>query len=142
MKARDLRRYCHFAGLSEGALEGIARRLEPVELEAGAVVIEEGTSGDSFYFLLRGEVEVSRRNSLGHRAVLARLTGSETFGSLIEVENPAASAVRAARKMMEILPELNERWRELHDGFTVEIGVGITTGEAFVGNIGSPERME
>lgn len=65
-----------------------------------------------------------------------------TFGSLIEIKDAAASAVRAAIEMMEILPGLNERWAEEYDGFNVQIGIGITTGEVFIGNIGSPERME
>jgi adenylate cyclase len=65
-----------------------------------------------------------------------------TFGGLVPLENSARSAVNAALRMMEILPELNERWQRDYDGFTVQIGVGITTGEVFLGNIGSPERME
>jgi adenylate cyclase len=65
-----------------------------------------------------------------------------TFGSLVDVGNPAANAVRASIEMMQILPKLNEKWLKEYDGFVVEIGVGVTTGEAFIGNIGSPERME
>jgi class 3 adenylate cyclase len=65
-----------------------------------------------------------------------------TFGSLVSLDNPAQNAVRAAKLMMEILPELNQEWEKEYEGFTVQIGVGITTGEVFLGNIGSPERME
>jgi adenylate cyclase len=65
-----------------------------------------------------------------------------TFGSLVEIDNPAANSVRAAIEMMQILPALNENWRKKYDGFDLQIGIGITTGEAFIGNIGSPERME
>jgi len=63
------------------------------------------------------------------------------FGSLIEVERPVASAVQAAAEMMRRMPELNERWLETY-GFSMEMGIGVTTGEVFLGNIGSPERME
>lgn len=63
------------------------------------------------------------------------------FGSLISLENSAKSAVQAAIQMMKEMTTLNERWKN-HYGFSMEIGIGINTGEVFLGNIGSPERME
>ncbi len=63
------------------------------------------------------------------------------FGSLVTVENPARNAVAAAVAMMNRLPELNRRWEERF-GFSMNIGIGVNTGEVFLGNIGSPERME
>jgi len=63
------------------------------------------------------------------------------FGSLIPLENSASHAVTAAIEMMNRLPSLNERWMKEY-GFTINIGIGINSGEVFLGNIGSPERME
>jgi class 3 adenylate cyclase len=63
------------------------------------------------------------------------------FGSLITLENSANNAVKAAIKMMKQLPVLNEKWMKQY-GFSMDIGIGINTGEVFLGNIGSPERME
>ena len=63
------------------------------------------------------------------------------FGSLIPLENPAENAVAAAVAMMKRLPALNLHW-EARYGFSMNIGIGINTGEVFLGNIGSPERME
>jgi len=63
------------------------------------------------------------------------------FGSLIPLNTPAKNAVAAAIEMMERLPDLNRRWEARYD-FYMNIGVGINTGEVFLGNIGSPERME
>jgi adenylate cyclase len=64
------------------------------------------------------------------------------FGSLIPLENAAQNAVCAAIDMMRKMPELNSKWSEQFEGFTMDIGIGINTGEVFLGNIGSPERME
>ena len=63
------------------------------------------------------------------------------FGSLIPLENPGRTAVQAAIQMMKELSSLNERWKSQY-GFEMDIGIGINTGEVFLGNIGSPERME
>jgi class 3 adenylate cyclase len=63
------------------------------------------------------------------------------FGSLIDLDNSSRSAALAALKMMQRLPALNERWVEKY-GLKMEFGIGLNTGEVFLGNIGSPERME
>jgi class 3 adenylate cyclase len=63
------------------------------------------------------------------------------FGSLVEVERPARNAVEAAIEMMRRMPLLNAGWQDRF-GFTVQIGIGVATGEVFLGNVGSPERME
>jgi adenylate cyclase len=60
---------------------------------------------------------------------------------LIELENPARTAVQAAIQMMKRLETANQRWTAQY-GFPINIGIGINTGEVFLGNIGSPERME
>lgn len=63
------------------------------------------------------------------------------FGSLVAVDRPARNAVEAAAEMMRRMPVLNAIWQE-EFGFTVQIGIGIATGEVFLGNVGSPDRME
>ena len=63
------------------------------------------------------------------------------FGSLIYLENSSETAVQAAIQMMKQMQTLNERWRGQY-GFEMEMGIGINTGEVFLGNVGSPERME
>ncbi len=64
------------------------------------------------------------------------------FGSLIELENPVQNAVDASVEMMRLMEMLNRRWSSKFDGFTMEIWIGINSGEVFLGNIGSLERME
>ena len=64
------------------------------------------------------------------------------FGSLIELENPVKNAVECSVAMLKLMPKLNEKWARKYDGFTMEIGIGVNTGDVFLGNIGSMERME
>jgi len=63
------------------------------------------------------------------------------FGSLIPLENPPRNAVAAAVGMMEKVSELNRHWEGRY-AFSMNIGIGVATGEVFLGNVGSPERME
>src|SRR3972149_4705974 len=63
------------------------------------------------------------------------------FGSLVPLDNPSNNAVSAAIQMMRRMPVLNEKWKERY-GINMSIGIGINTGEVFMGNIGSPDRME
>lgn len=63
------------------------------------------------------------------------------FGAPIEDNNHPKNAVRCACEMLAKVDELQKKW--LNEGKPkIEIGIGINTGEAFVGNIGSEKRME
>lgn len=63
------------------------------------------------------------------------------FGEPIQDKNHAMNAVMCANEMIEKVDELQKKW--LKEGKPkIEIGVGINTGEAFVGNIGSEMRLE
>lgn len=63
------------------------------------------------------------------------------FGEPIQDKNHALNAVNCANAMLEKVEWLQKKW--LNEGKPkIEIGVGINTGEAFVGNIGSEKRLE
>ena len=63
------------------------------------------------------------------------------FGEPIKSNNHALDAIICADCMLKKVRQLQEKW--LEEGKPkIEIGVGISTGEAFVGNIGSEERLE
>lgn len=63
------------------------------------------------------------------------------FGEPIRHKDHAQNAVRCADKMLKRVKYLQRKW--LEEGKPkIEIGIGISTGEAFVGNIGSENRLE
>ncbi len=63
------------------------------------------------------------------------------FNAPVDLEDHADRACRSALEMLSSLRDLNVRFRrEL--GFELEIGIGINTGEAVVGNMGSRQRFD
>jgi len=64
------------------------------------------------------------------------------FGEPVAYEDHALRAVRAAVDMRKALVELKDRWqKEGHPRPGLEMGVGINTGEVFVGMLGSAQRV-
>lgn len=66
-----------FAELPAPALEGLAAALTPVHLAAGAILIRQGDTGDAYYAIAAGELDVLRD---GHR--LARCGRGEGVGEI------------------------------------------------------------
>ena len=79
-----------------------------------------------------------------HNGVINKFIGDAVmaiFGEPIQDLNHPVNAVKCAYAMLKKVRELQEKW--LFEGKPkIEIGVGINTGEAFVGNIGSEKRLE
>ena len=63
------------------------------------------------------------------------------FGEPIQDKNHAINAVKCGYEMLLKVKELQKKWAE-EGKPKIEIGIGINTGEVFVGNIGSVNRME
>jgi len=63
------------------------------------------------------------------------------WGAPREQEDHAARALAAAEDMMSWLEAGNAGWEERF-GVTIELAIGVNSGEAVVGNVGSETRME
>lgn len=63
------------------------------------------------------------------------------WGAPLDVQNHAYHAVKAAVKMMDILPDINESFKK--QGFPLfKHGVGLNTGDCSVGNMGSDKIFQ
>lgn len=79
-----------------------------------------------------------------HNGVINKFIGDAVmaiFGEPIQDENHAGNAVKCGYAMLQKVKELHTKWAREGKPL-IEIGVGINTGEVFVGNIGSVNRME
>jgi adenylate cyclase len=63
------------------------------------------------------------------------------WGAPVEMEDHALKACHAAIEMMEELHKMNKNW-EMAGKPTLDIGIGINTGDMVVGNMGSASRMD
>ena len=79
-----------------------------------------------------------------HGGILDKYIGDAImalFGAPFNKPEDAEHAIAVANGMLVTLRELNQR-RQLQQKQSIDIGVGLATGEVVVGNIGSPTRME
>ncbi len=81
-----------FAPLPGGSLEHLASRLVPMRLEPGTMIVREGDSGDRFYIVAEGEVEVSQDG-----AVLSELGSGGYFGEIALMRDIPRTATVIAR---------------------------------------------
>lgn len=81
---------------------------------------------------------------INHGGVLVDYTGDELmamWGAPNEQPNHAELACKAALEIMDSLPSINEKWEPVVGAMT-EVGIGINTGEALVGNIGTHRKFK
>jgi adenylate cyclase len=65
------------------------------------------------------------------------------FGAPIELENQNLSAVRAAMDIRQQFQQLKQEWIARREEFKlIDLAVGITCGEVFIGNVGSSSRFD
>ncbi|MFA6988898.1 MAG: adenylate/guanylate cyclase domain-containing protein [Candidatus Gastranaerophilaceae bacterium] len=79
-----------------------------------------------------------------HKGVLNKFMGDAllaVFGEPVIDNNHPKNAVLCAINMIEKINELKEKWRK-EGKPKIDIGIGINTGIAFIGNIGTDQRLE
>ncbi len=81
---------------------------------------------------------------LKHNGTLDKYIGDAImafWGAPVKVENHAELAVRAGQEMLRELDQVNRELKEKGLDMEVRIGIGINTGVATIGNIGSQKKL-
>jgi MFS family permease len=81
-----------FAPLPGGSLEHVAGRLVPLRVDPGTVIVREGDSGDRFYIVAEGELEVMQDG-----VVISELSDGGYFGEIALLRDVARTATVTAR---------------------------------------------
>jgi CRP-like cAMP-binding protein/rhodanese-related sulfurtransferase len=97
IKGPDLKKYDFFSSISDGALEALSDAVQKVELPAGTEIIKEGTHGDAFYLLCKGEVEVTKQTGHGQTAKVSVVGAGEGFGEMSLLTNLPRSCTVTAK---------------------------------------------
>lgn len=99
-------------GASDAQLEALGEYLKPRDLPDGGVVFEQGSAGDSLFFVSAGMVRISKKMAEGARD-LALLEPGDCFGemALVDAGGRSARASAAGRTtVMELTRADLERW--------------------------------
>jgi len=81
-----------------------------------------------------------------HGGTLDKFIGDSVmafFGAPMRVDAPALKALNAARSMVDAFADIQKRWAQRGSPVdSLSLGVGISTGHLFVGNVGSRRRFD
>lgn len=111
----------------------------------GFTTISEKMSPEDVVALLNPYLEIMSAIIHKHGGTVDKYEGDAIvafFGEPIPHQDHAERAARAALEMRAALNRLNLKWQQ--DGTyqdTLEMGIGLNTGEVFVGLLGSEERV-
>ncbi len=106
-----LRRFPFFEPLPEAEFTRMARSITREVVPAHTLIFQEGETGDAFYMIHKGEVEIySPSEQLDSR--LNRLSAGDWFGelSLIDDQPRSASARTLSPTVLLCLPKAEFRW--------------------------------
>ncbi len=106
--------------------------------------LAESKSAEEVVKLLNDLFSVLTEIVFRHQGTVDKFIGDcimAVWGAPVAQEDHADRALLAAEDMMHFLETANLDWKDRY-GVEIRLGVGINSGEAIVGNIGSDKRME
>jgi adenylate cyclase len=149
----NLRRYmpaeaAEAAALGEGALDlgGAKRRVTVVFADVVAFTsFAESTSPERSVAFLNELFTILSEIVFRHGGMVDKFLGDCIMAvfrpSSVDAHDDVTRALAAAEDMHAFVESNLPRWREAY-AFTVELGIGVSTGEVLMGNLGSAARME
>jgi CRP-like cAMP-binding protein len=87
-----------FSALSKKELQLVARRAEDVKVDAGRILVSEGSTGSEFFVIIDGTAVVSR-----HGRKVASLGAGDAFGELALLDKAPRNATVTAQTEMELV---------------------------------------
>jgi len=109
VQAETLQKYSLFGGLLKEQIESIIPLMEKETFESGEVIIAEGKPNDKIFFLIEGQVAVSKGD-----VALSRFGEGEAFGEMEVLDvMPAIASIKALSKVT-VMSVSNKALREIY----------------------------
>jgi CRP/FNR family transcriptional regulator, cyclic AMP receptor protein len=103
------------AGIDEGALDEVARRMRRRRFRRNEVIFHQGDPGDSLHIVAIGAVKIVLPSPTGEEAIIATLRPGDFFGELALIDGGPHSATATAVEATETLSLPREVFHELLD---------------------------
>lgn len=110
----------------------------------GFTTLSEGLSPEQLVVHLNEYLQAMTDIVFDYNGTLDKYVGDEImafWGAPIPSDKHAEEACIGALKMMEVLAQLNAKWKS-EGRNQLDIGIGLNSGEMVVGNMGSASRMD
>jgi len=109
VNAQALQKYSLFGGLAEEQIESIIPLMQHEQYGPGDFIITEGKPNDKIYFLIEGQVEVTKKDT-----VLSRFSEGEAFGEMEVLDVMAAVATIKSLSGVTLMSISNKNLREIY----------------------------
>jgi adenylate cyclase len=109
----------------------------------GFTALSERLPAETVIEMLNEYLERMAEVVFRHGGTLDKFIGDAVmafWNAPVPMPDHATRAAEAALDMMEEIEALNRRWQEAGEAARLQVGIGLNTGEAIVGNIGSLTR--
>ena len=109
----------------------------------GFTTMSETTPPEKIVEMLNVHFSVMADIILKHKGTIDKYIGDAImafWGAPVKMEDHAEQAVLAAQEMLEGLKEVNKTLKDRGFSLELKIGIGINTGEATIGEIGSEKK--
>jgi len=118
-----------FSEMDAVEVAGIREIMEEMKFKAGQVIIREGETGDLFYVITEGHVEVIIRDAQGSDVVLHEAGPGDFFGELSMLTNePRSARIRATEPVTTLALERDEFFTFLRSHTHAAIDVLVELG--------------
>ncbi|MBM4427162.1 MAG: adenylate/guanylate cyclase domain-containing protein, partial [Chloroflexi bacterium] len=110
----------------------------------GFTTLSEKLTPEEVVALLNPYLETMSKVIYKHGGTVDKYEGDAIiafFGEPVPYKDHAARSIRASLDMRIALAELKEQWAKEGRSITIEMGIGINSGEVFVGLLGSEQRI-
>jgi uncharacterized membrane protein len=125
----ELREVPLFSEMDEQEVAGIRAIMEEMKFKAGQVIIREGDTGDLFYVITEGRVEVIIRDAAGSDVILHEAGPGDFFGELSMLTNePRSARIHAMEDVTTLVLERDDFFNFLRNHTHAAIDVLVELG--------------